>query len=144
MLTYRYAFFQGDDPDTASNEDFDPLFLGFHDWGYWWQGEIAGEYFLANSNLISHLVRAQLSPSDALGGGMMFFKFNLDQPQAIAPDASDKDVAYEIDAYVEWQVNEHFTVSSVAAFADPGKAAQESTERTKNFACGMLYVGYSF
>ena len=143
-LTYRYAFFQGDDPDTASNEDFDPLFLGFHDWGYWWQGEIAGEYFLANSNLISHLVRAQLSPSEALGGGMMFFKFNLDQPQAIAPDVSDKDVAYEIDAYVEWQVNEHFTVSGVAAFADPGKAAQQSTERTKNFAYGMLYVGYSF
>ncbi len=56
----------------------------------------------------------------------------------------DKDVAYEIDAYVEWQVNEHFTVSGVAAFADPGKAVQQSTERTKNFAYGMLYVGYSF
>ena len=57
-LSYRYAFFQGDDPDTASNEAFDPLFLGFYDWGTWWQGEIAGEYFLSNSNLKSHLVRA--------------------------------------------------------------------------------------
>ena len=32
-LTYRYAFFEGDDPATAANEAFDPLFLGFHDWG---------------------------------------------------------------------------------------------------------------
>jgi hypothetical protein len=38
------AFFQGDDPDTASNEAFEPLFPGFYDWGTWWQGEIAGEY----------------------------------------------------------------------------------------------------
>ncbi len=42
-LSYRYAFFQGDDPETATNEAFDPLFLGFYDWGSWWQGEIAGE-----------------------------------------------------------------------------------------------------
>ena len=41
-FTYRYAFFQGDDPATAADEAFDPLFLGFYDWGYWWQGEIAG------------------------------------------------------------------------------------------------------
>ena len=34
-----------------ANEAFDPLFLGFYDWGTWWQGEIAGEYFLSNSNL---------------------------------------------------------------------------------------------
>ncbi len=42
-LSYRYAFFQGDDPATAANESFDPLLPGFYDWGSWWQGEIAGE-----------------------------------------------------------------------------------------------------
>ena len=44
-LSYRYAFFQGDDPETTANEGFDPLLLGFYDWGTWWQGEIGGEYF---------------------------------------------------------------------------------------------------
>ena len=34
-LTYRFASFQGDDPGTGRNESFDPLMLGFHDWGYW-------------------------------------------------------------------------------------------------------------
>src|SRR5262245_38650683 len=42
-LSDRYALFQGDDPDTTANEAFDPLLLGFYDWGAWWQGEIAGE-----------------------------------------------------------------------------------------------------
>ena len=41
-LSYRYAYFQGDDPTTAANEAFDPLLPGFYDWGLWWQGEIAG------------------------------------------------------------------------------------------------------
>ena len=32
---------------TPKNEAFDPLFLGFNDWGTWWQGEIAGEFLLS-------------------------------------------------------------------------------------------------
>jgi hypothetical protein len=31
-LSYRYAFFEGDDPDTGASEAFDPLLPGFHDW----------------------------------------------------------------------------------------------------------------
>ena len=143
-FTYRYAFFQGDDPETTNNEAFDPLFLGFHDWGYWWQGEIAGGYFLSNSNLKSHLVRAQVTPSEAVGGGLLFYRFSLDRPQAIGPEVTDTDIAFEIDAIVDWKVNSNFTVSVVGAFADPGKAVQQSTGRTKNFAYGMVYVGYSF
>ena len=65
-LSYRYAFFQGDDPTTAANEAFDPLLVGFSDWGTWWQGEIAGEYFLSNSNLISHQFRAHVQPRDSI------------------------------------------------------------------------------
>ena len=143
-VTYRYAFFQGDNPDTTDNEAFDPLFLGFYDWGYWWQGEIAGEYFLANSNLASHLLRAHVTPNDSLSGGLMFYKFDLDQPQSIALDVTARDVAIEIDAYMDWKVNGNVTVSVVGAFANPGQAVRQSTGRTKNFAYGMVYVGYSF
>ena len=35
-------------------------------------------------------------------------------------------------------------VSFVGAYADPGKAVQQATGRTKNFAYGMAYVAYSF
>ena len=143
-VSYRYAFFQGNDPETVRNEAFDPLFLGFYDWGTWWQGEIAGEYFLSNSNLKSHLVRVEAAPSDAISGGLLFFTFSLDQPQSLGPNVFDSDVGFELDAYVDWQLNDNFTVSFLGAFADPGKAVQQSTGRTKNFTYGMVYVGYSF
>jgi hypothetical protein len=143
-LTYRYAFFQGDDPDTPANEAFDPLFPGFYDWGTWWQGEIAGGYFLSNSNLISQLFRVHVSPAEAVSGGLLFFNFSLDQPRSAGPDVTDRDVAFETNAYVDWKVNENFTVSFIGAFTDPGKAVQQFSGRTKNFTYGMLYIGYSY
>ena len=143
-ISYRYAFFQGDDPSTPANEAFDPLFLGFYDWGTWWQGEIAGEYFLSNSNLLSHLIRVHVTPSEALAGGLMFYKFSLDQPAAAGPGVSDTDVALEIDAYVDWKLNSNFTLSGIGAYGDPGKAVEQVSGRTKNFAYGMIYLGYSY
>ena len=139
-----YAFFQGDDPETPANEAFDPLFLGFHDWGSWWQGEIAGEYSLSNSNLKSHAVRAQVAPSESVGAGVIFYKFLADIPASYGPGVTDTHIAFETDAYVDWKVNQNFTVSVVTAFADPGKAVQQATGRTKNFAYGMVYVAYSY
>ena len=143
-LSYRYAYFQGDDPATPANEAFDPLFPGFYDWGTWWQGEIAGEYFLSNSNSVSHMVRAHVAPSDAVSGGLILFSFSLDHPESFGPEVTDNAVAFETDLYVDWKVNRNFTVSLVGAYADPKKAVQQATGRTKNFAYGMVYVGYSF
>jgi Alginate export len=143
-LSYRYAFFQGDDPETATNEAFDPLFLGFYDWGTWWQGEIAGEYFLSNSNLKSHRVRVHVTPGDGLSGGLIFYKFAFDQPRSVGPEVTATDAAFELDAYADWKLNQNLTVSFVGAYADPGKAVQQATGRTKNFAYGMAYVAYSF
>jgi hypothetical protein len=143
-LTYRYAFFQGDDPSTPRNEAFDPLFPGFYDWGTWWQGEIAGEYFLSNSNLKSHLVRAHFAPTGKLGCGLMFFKFLLDHPTSFGPAVTSTDAASEIDAYADWKLHPHFILSLVGAYNDPGKAVQQYTGRTKKFAYGMVYIAYSF
>lgn len=143
-LSYRYASFEGDDPATAVNEAFDPLLPGFSDWGSWWQGEIAGEYFLANSNLISHQVRAHFTPSDTVGAGVILYSFKLDQPATFGPLVTSKDAAFEADVYTDWKLNTNFTISLVGAFADPGKAVQQLTGRTKNFMYGMVYVAYSF
>jgi len=143
-LTYRYAFFQGDDPATRRREGFDPLLPGFYDWGSWWQGEIAGEYFLSNSNVASHLVRAHVTPNDVVSGGLLFYKFRLDQPASLAPGVTDRNLAFEMDAYVEWKINGNFTSNVVGAFAHPQAAAQQGFNRTKNFAYGMVFLAYSY
>ena len=126
-LSYRYAFFEGDDPATAANEAFDGLFTGFYDWGTWWQGEIAGEYFLSNSNLISHQLRVHATPNDAISTGLIFYDFLLDQPASFGPRVTSDDVAYELDWYMDWTVNDNFILSFVAAVADPGDAIEQSS-----------------
>ena len=74
----------------------------------------------------------------------MFYKFAFDRPGSVGPDVTATDAAFELDAYAEWKLNENLTVSFVGAYADPGKAVQQATGRTKNFAYGMAYVAYSF
>ena len=143
-LSYRYAFFEGDDPDTPANEAFDPLFLGFHDWGTWWQGEIAGEYFVANSNLLSHQVRLHLEPSESVGTGLIFYKFLLDRPEAQSPEVTADDIGFEADGYMDWSVNDNFTLSVVGAWLDPGRAVEQAFGRTESFAYGMVFLAYSY
>ena len=143
-LSYRYAFFQGDDQGTAANEAFDPLLPGFYDWGTWWQGEIAGEYFLSNSNLVSHQVRAHVEPRENISGGVIVYDFELDQPQAVAPTVTDKHVAIESDFYADWKLNKNFTASFVVGFGSPGSAVEQASGRTAAFRYGMVYVGYSY
>lgn len=143
-ITYRYSFFEGDNPSTSRNEAFDPLYLGFYDWGTWWQGEIGGEYFLSNSNLTSHQVRAHVAPWKSVGLGAIVYKFLLDQPASYAPGVTDKNVAVEADGYVDWKINKNVTASFVVAFADPQKAVQQSSGRTNNFRYGMVYLAYSY
>ncbi len=143
-LSYRYAFFQGDDPSTSANEAYDPLFLGFYDWGAWWQGEIGGEYFLSNSNLISHQVRLHTSPIGAIGTGLIFYDFLFHRPEAVGPGVTSDKVAVELDWYLDWKLNRNFTVSLVGAFANPGEAVKQAYDRTKNFTYGMIWIAYSY
>lgn len=141
-VSYRYAIFEGDDPATPANEAFDGLFTGFYDWGAWWQGEIAGEYFVSNSNLISHQLRVHTTPTESISMGLMLFDFLLDIP-ASAGVTSDE-VALELDWYMDWSVNDNFTLSFIAAIAEPGDAVEQSSGRTDTFYYGMIYGAYSF
>jgi len=118
--------------------------VGFYDWGTWWQGEIAGEYFLANSNNISHQARIPMSPTEKLGWSLMGYWFRLPRPSSFGSGATSSNVAFEFDTYAEWKINKNFTLSLVGAFANPGTAVEQATGRTASFRYGMVYLGYSF
>ena len=140
-ISYRYAYFQGDDPATPTSEAFDPLLPGFYDWGTWWQGEIGGEYFLSNSNLVSHQVRVHVKPSESLTGGVFAYQFRFDQLPA---GVTSKDIAFEVDGYADWKVSSNFLLSFIAAFATPQSGVEQLTGRTDSFAYGMLYITYTY
>lgn len=143
VLFYRYAYFEGDDPDTPANEDFDPLFPAFHDWGSWWQGEIAGEYFLSNSNLKSHMLRLHTQPRDTIETGLILFDYSLDQPGSFQGGVRSDDLGWEANWYMDWRVNARFTLSFVLARNQPGKAVEEAFNRTKPFRYAMMFVSFS-
>jgi hypothetical protein len=143
-LTYRYAFFQGDDPETAADESFDSLMPGFRDWGTWFQGEITGGYAVSNSNLVSHMARVHLEPRESLSGGLILYKFLIDQPQTFEGGVTSRELAVEADLYADWHVTERLTASFVLAFANPQAAAQQAYDRTRNFRYGMVFLAYSY
>jgi hypothetical protein len=132
-LTYRYASF---------DDDYDPLFYGFYDWGYWFQGEILGEYVLINSNLNSHMVKLNVKPVDSLSINLFYYNFRLDDADSFGVD--DKEYADEIDFIVDYTYNDHLSFSAVGAWATPDDAAKQSTGGNDDWYYGMLYTSISF
>jgi hypothetical protein len=143
-VSYRYAMFQGDNPQTPQDEAFDPLMPGFHDWGTWFQGEIVGGYAASNSNLVSHRARLHIEPRDTISGGLMLYKFRVDQPGSFEGGVTSRDLAGEADLYLDWQVRERLTASVVVAFADPQAAAEQAYGRTRSFRYGLVFLAYKY
>ena len=82
-----------------------------------------------------------LTPSESISTGLMLFDFILDQP-ASAGVTSD-DVAMELDWYMDWSLNDNFTLSFIAAIAEPGDAVEQSSGRSDTFIYGMIFAAYS-
>lgn len=141
---YRYAFFEGDNPNTVSNEDFDPLFPAFHAWGSWWQGEIAGEWFLSNSNLKVHMLHINTKPHANIETGLIYFDYSLDQPGSYEGGVVSSDLAKEINWYMDWSANEMFTFSFVLARNNPGPAIEEAFGRSETFKYAMVFLSFSY
>jgi hypothetical protein len=142
-LSYRYAFFSGDDAGTADDESFDPLFYGFsRGWGTHFMGEIVGEYQLFNSNQKTQMVKLNLQPTESLSVGGIYYDFKLDQKNVYGvPVTSDK-FANEIDLYADYAVNDNLWLTAVFALATPDDAWKEYdggvAEDTKLFEIGAF------
>lgn len=144
-LSYRYAFFSGDDPDSRDDETFDPLFYGTRDenyWGDWDQGEILGEYVVANSNLKSHMVRLATAPTEKLGVSLLYYYFLLDEPGSFG--VGDDKLAHEIDLIVDYELNENVAFSVVGAAARPEDGGEELTGGDDTWYYAMLYTRLTF
>lgn len=133
VLTYRYASF---------NADFSPLFYGFTDWGSWFQGEIIGEYVLANRNLNADMIKLKFQPLDPVTMHLIYYRFSLDD--AAAAGLASDDYADEVDLIIEWEVNSHLTLSMVGAYAKTGEAAVEQTGGAADWSYLMLYSCIKF
>jgi hypothetical protein len=142
IFSYRYAHFDGDDPGTADDERFREIAYGYTDWGYWYQGEVTGEYILGNGNLVSHMLRAKLQPKDNVTLNVFYYNFTLDQPASfgvISDDWGD-----EVNFTVDWEASDNVYITGVIAMLSPGDGAEQFVGGNQDWLHAMLYVMYSW
>jgi hypothetical protein len=142
-LTYRYAHFDGDDPNTDKDEQFREVAYGYTDYGYWFQGEITGNYPLANGNVISHMVRAKATPVEDVTVSLFYYDFTLDQEQIFGDPVSDDEWGQEVNLTVDWAATEHLYLIGVLGTLKPGNAAEEWVGGGGDWNYLMLYVSYT-
>ena len=133
-FTYRYAEF---------DSDFSDLAYGYTDYGYWFQGEIAGNYPLANVNLKSNMLRANLKPRESVTINVFYYKFKLVDPSAFAPGVTSDDFGDEVDLTVDWQATKRIYVIGVLGDLKPGNAAEQWVGGNKDWLYGMFSVSYT-
>ncbi len=141
-LTYRYASFEGGDTANGKSKNYDPLFYGFYDWGYWFQGEALGEYLLSNSNLNSNMLRLSVDPTPSVHINMFYYHFELDDAAAFGVENTD--FADEWDLTVDWKASDTLFFSLVTAYVKPNDGAREYTGGKDDWYYMMLYASLSF
>jgi hypothetical protein len=47
--------------------------------------------------------------TDSIGTGLLFFKFLADNAAAVGPEVTSRDVAFEMDWYMDWKVTKNIT-----------------------------------
>ncbi len=136
-ISYRFAYFTGDDQSGDNDNRFDPLYYNFNDWNQWYIGEIAGEWVTGNSNINANIVRLRTNPIDSITLNLFYIYLRLNEKQGevtgpggrpIDPRViaiNDKDLAHEVDFIADFAVNEYLSVSTVAAVLIPQNGAQD-------------------
>ena len=123
-LTYRYAFFEGDDPETPAYERFDAPQSSGSD--TWLQGNIFKKT-VVNSNLESHRVRFAVKPSAGVSVILNYFYLwadELNNRGGARPlqQLTARTLGQEVDLHVNWSVSRNLFVLGLAGIAFPGPA----------------------
>lgn len=144
VFTYRYAHFDGDDPNSAKSERFREVAYGYTDYGYWFQGEITGNYPLGNNNLISHLLRVKAQPREDLTLNVLYYNFSLDEPASLDPAVTSDDWGDEINLTADWAATDKLYLIGVFGALFPGDAAEQFVGGDDDWLYTMFYAAYSW
>lgn len=137
FVSYRYAWFEGDDAGSDDLEVWDPLWYGFDDWSTWYVGEVIGAFVALNRDLALQTVRLGIRPDDALTLQVVYNRYRLVDPvsEVVARDLNpraanihSKHIGQGFDFITDWTANEHLSFSAVAAAFDPGAGMRQYAE----------------
>ncbi|MEG2177722.1 MAG: alginate export family protein [Bacteroidales bacterium] len=147
MLSYRYATFSGDNPNTKSYNRWDALYTGGNG-EQWVQGSNMYK-IVQNSNEISHRLQLSIAPIRKLqlvGQVWLFYapqKMNLGGNPALSILKS-KIYGSEYNLTVKFFYSRHWYFHLNTAYTLPGNAIREVVSNTKNWFCLSVFARYSF
>lgn len=146
-VSYRYASFSGDDPDSKSYNRWDALYTGGNG-EMWVQG--SNMYKLVqNSNERTHRFQALYSPGKKWQMVGQFWLFYADDLNNIGGNPAlstlkSKFYGTEYNLTIKYFHSRHWYLHFNVAYTLPGGAIRDNLVSTKNWLCAMAFARYSF
>ena len=146
VLTYRYARFSGDDLSSGDNETYRPMFYGFYarEWDTFYQGEIAGEYHLFNTNQVTQFLKFRTFPRENIAFTTYYFQHDLEERNYFGIPLASRDWADEINVGVEYFGAHHNYIYVGFAWSRPNAAARETFGGSEDFAVVQTWMSFHF
>ncbi|MGL5773504.1 MAG: alginate export family protein, partial [Bacteroidales bacterium] len=146
-ISYRFAYFSGDDPDTKTYERWDALYTGGNG-EQWVQGSNMYKIF-QNSNELTHRIQAVFNPAKKLQLVGQFWVFLADQYNNIGGNPalstlSSKFLGTEYNLTLKYFISRHWYFHFNTAYTVPGKGIRNNVADTKDWFSLMGFIRYSF
>lgn len=125
---YRYAFMQGDNPDTKVYTRYDPVLSG--GLAEWVQGMNMCKV-VGTGNIITHRVEVQVYPSSKVNLELDYYHLRADRLNnvggaAVLSHLKSKHLGDEVTLQCNWNINSHFMVLGLVSFAFPGAGIRDA------------------
>lgn len=146
-ISYRYAFFSGDNPDSKSYNRWDALYTGGNG-EQWVQGSNMYK-IVQNSNEITHRLQIVYSPLKKIqlvGQGWLFFaaqKNNIGGNPALS-NLDSKFYGSEFNLTFKYFYSRNWYFHLNTAYTLPESAIKDAIVNTQNWFCLSLFARYSF
>lgn len=146
-ISYRFAYFGGDDPETKSYNRWDALYTGGNG-EQWVQGSVMYK-LVQNSNEITHRVQAVYNPltkMQLVGQVWLFYAAQLNNIGGNPALSTLKSKFYgtEFNLTLKYFHSRRWYFHLNAAYALPGSAIRDNVPDTKNWFAATVFARYSF
>lgn len=127
-ITYRFAGFSGDNPDTKSYERFDSLRGG--GLGDWLQGINLAKVY-NNGNVLSHRVEFKVNPNNKLQLSLDYFYLFTDQlnnlgGRPVFSNLESRSIGQEFLLTTRWSVSNNLFLLGIGSIAFPADAINQA------------------
>ena len=145
IINYRYSNLSGDDLETEKNEGYRGLYYTIfkRGWDTWYQGEIAGEYHLFNSNQITQMFKLKLPLSKTSFAIIYYYDHELHEKHYFNRRVNSKKWSSELNLGLEQIKSSGFYGYFGVALSKPRSAAKE-VFGNDDFFVVQTFLSYNF